>query len=128
MGSGTLKLAAEADPLGALWEPQSHPLKAEGSWGMCTPAPISRRLRAAPGKVESVTLAYCMGVKGSGGAVFRQKDAGAGSRELGQMICGARRGTESIGHRLSCEEPACNTGDHLQCRRCWFNLWVGKIP
>ena len=26
------------------------------------------------------------------------------------------------------KESTCNVGDHLQCRRCWFNPWVGKIP
>ena len=51
------------------------------------------------------------------GPVFRQKDAGAGSQELGQVICGARRGTNNIGYRLSCEESACNAGDHLQYGR-----------
>ena len=26
------------------------------------------------------------------------------------------------------QETACNARDHLQCRRCWFNPWVGKMP
>ena len=25
------------------------------------------------------------------------------------------------------KEPACNTGEHMQCRRPSFNLWIGKI-
>ena len=41
-GKHPLRLAAEPDPLGALWEPPSYPLKVGGSWGMYTPAPISR--------------------------------------------------------------------------------------
>jgi len=26
------------------------------------------------------------------------------------------------------KESACNVGDHLQCRRLGFDLWVRKIP
>ena len=26
------------------------------------------------------------------------------------------------------KESACNARDHLQCRRCRFNAWGGKIP
>ena len=28
---------------------------------------------------------------------------------------------------LSVKESACNAGDHLQCRRCRLDLWVGRI-
>ena len=29
---------------------------------------------------------------------------------------------------LLSKESACKAGDHLQYRRCGFDLWVGKIP
>lgn len=32
MGSSPLRLAAEPDPLGAIWKPQSYPPKGGGSW------------------------------------------------------------------------------------------------
>ena len=28
----------------------------------------------------------------------------------------------------SVKNPSCSAGDCLQCRRCWFNPWAGKVP
>ena len=66
---------------------------------------------------------YCSVIISFQGAMFERF-----SSVFSIMLTLGFPGGSAVKNPLAMQETTCNAGDHLQQRRCRFNLWVKKIP